>query len=169
MAAGLVLQPAENPLSLLERRPWPRGYAVQMFRSSVVVSERQIVAAFLSASDAFRSGRRRARRIEMEFLLRLAARSQIEEAISIAGIRGGEEEVCVAVISEELDPRDGLRLVASLLGGRLSEEIRYANPNDVSLLYGVEPRTASVVPPSEGAEPLELLILESMAAVSVLE
>lgn len=169
MAAGLVLHPVEDPLSVLEKRQWPVGYGVQMFRSSIIVSDRQIVAAFLSASDAFRSGRGRTRRIEMEFLLRLAARRQIDEAISLAGIGEGEERVGVAVISQELDPVEGLMLVARLLGGRVSGEIAYADPRDAARLYGVEPGAVSAVPRSEGADPLELLILERIAASGIME
>jgi tRNA threonylcarbamoyladenosine modification (KEOPS) complex Cgi121 subunit len=99
LAAAVLAEPRQDPIVVLESRPWPSDVGVQLARTDAVFSERHLVASFYAAATTMMTGAARSRRIEVEFLLRLTARRQIADALRVAGLVGGESEVLLVVIS----------------------------------------------------------------------
>jgi len=162
LAASLVAGLKSSPLELLNKEEL-RG--VQFVRPESVASARHIVAAFAAAATTWLSSTARTRRIEVEFLVRLSGRRQIQEALERVGLRGDESSVVVVVITPAPeDPEPILMRVAERLGGVAEPFNPIAKPEELMEAYRIGVEQLRVVPRCPGADPLELLILERVVA-----
>ncbi len=165
LAAAVLAEPTQDPLVVLDSRPWAGDVGVQLARTDAVISERHLVASFYAAATTMMAGVARSRRIEVEFLLRLTARRQIADALRVAGLRGGESEVLLVVISwGNEDPSHWLRRIAETLGGelrpvRLDRDIPRAGE-----IFGLTETQLEATPPCSYADPFELLVIEKTVA-----
>lgn len=167
-AAAVVDEVSGDPFELVERCGLPEDCAVQFVDTRCIYSYRQLLASFMSAVDAYIVNAQRARKIEVEFLLRLSGKKQISEAIEAVGYKHGENSVCVCVIMRGIGrPEEVVRKIAACLGGSLSEEVERGGLEDVLKLYGISVLELESLAPSSGAKPGELLILERIAMSSV--
>jgi hypothetical protein len=111
------------------------------------------------------AGTARSRRIEVELLLKLTGRTQILDALNIAGLRGGETRIVVAVISGGAqDPGDWVVRVAGLLGGRLQQVSQASGSRMLLEIFAPKEARLRAIPRSSYADPLELLLIENVVA-----
>jgi hypothetical protein len=165
LASAEVVQASRDPLALLDVRPWPPDIGVQFIRPELVASERHLVAAFYAAATTMIAGTARSRRIEVELLLKLTGRTQILDALNIAGLRGGETRIIVAVISGGAqDPADWVVRVAGLLGGRLQQVSQASGSRMLLEIFAPKEARLRAIPRSSYADPLELLLIENVVA-----
>lgn len=164
-AAALIRDAKFNPLKLLSEINSARGVAIQFCRPDIVVSERHLVAAFAAAAASIMSGSARSKRIEMEFLLKLAAKTQIQDALRIAGISGNENTVIVAAItSQGQDPEPIVNKVAELLEGKIEPFKTTAPREKLIQVYEIGEKELESVPKSSSVDPLELLVIEKIVS-----
>lgn len=164
-AAALITNLKRNPLELLIDPRLSSLRGVQFCSPDIVVSERQLVAAFAAAATTTLSGIARSKRVEMEFLLRLSAQTQIQDAFKTVGLRGDEESVvAVAITSGDEEPEQQIIRVIELLGGSLESAWRTFSRDKVMEVYGISPDELRSVPESESVETLELLVLERIVS-----
>ncbi len=164
-------QALRDPELLLERiKAFSHGSTTQIFNAAPVISLKQIHVAAVSASLAFKAGVNIAKKLEIEFLLRLAADTQINRVLGRLGVDSGTGEVGVCIISESRDSAlDVYGKVASLLGGEEVDEKYLSGHERVSKalkFYGIE-GDLDVVQAGSREEAALLLILEKMAVLDV--
>ncbi|MEM4190780.1 MAG: KEOPS complex subunit Cgi121 [Nitrososphaerota archaeon] len=164
-AAALICGVKHNPLELLSRDSTEGGAAIQILRPDIVVSERHLVAAFAAAVASISAGYARSKRVEMEFLLKLSAKRQIQDALRIAGLTGGEDTVIVAAISPTReDPEPLVKKAAEILGGSIEPFRRVASRERLMQIFEISERKLGAVAKGENVDPLELLIIEKVVS-----
>jgi tRNA threonylcarbamoyladenosine modification (KEOPS) complex Cgi121 subunit len=168
-AAAVVENILRDPLELFEDYDLPEDCAVQFVDPRCIYTHRQLLVGFMSAVDAYLVNAQRARKIEVEFLLRLSGKRQISEAIEVVGHKQGERCVCVCAITRSGGrPDEAVSKIAEYLGGSLSDNLEAGRLEHVLSLYGVSQQELECLAPSRGARPAELLILERIAMSGLL-
>jgi len=161
-----------NPGKILDSLKKLGGNAViQVFDASCVVSVKQIHAAAVAAHLAFKAGSNISHKFEIEFLLRLAADTQIERVLNRIGLKPETSEVGFCVISDDRSGAlSGSRSVIELIGGEpmSEEELRSEDRLDRAMeFYGITARELESVQSSSRAEAVLLLILERIATLDL--
>ncbi|MCS7143371.1 MAG: KEOPS complex subunit Cgi121 [Aigarchaeota archaeon] len=71
---------------------------LQAFDPKCVVRDLQVIAAFMSAVNSFLAGTSRARRLGVEFLLKMSGSTQIADAIRKIGVTPSHRNVTIAIL-----------------------------------------------------------------------
>ncbi len=168
LAAAVIDDIKVDPFVSLEKFKLPPNCSLQFIDTRYVYTARQLVAAFMSAVDAYMTGTSRARKIEIEILLRFSGRRQINEAIDLAGYKKGDRSVCLCVIMHGENKLESIiHDIANCLGGIVSSSIERGSLDDVLKLYRVSSDELECLVPSRGAKPAELLIIEKIVMSSL--
>lgn len=164
-AAALITSVKRDPLQILEELQTGVGKQIQFCRPDIVVSERQLVAAFAAAATTTMSGAARSRRIEVEFLLRLSCQTQIQDAIKAAGLKGSEDKIIAAVITTgDLDPEKILINIAEKLGGKIEPFRRITSTENLMKTYCIDETQLKAIPKQDTIDPLELIIIDKVVS-----
>lgn len=145
---------------------------VQIFDGRCVVSVKQIHAAAVAAHFAFKAGSNISKKFELEFLLRLAADTQINRAIKKMGIKPETREVGYCVLSD--DREKVVRAssdVARLIGGEPIDENELRSEDKISeamKFYGITEAEIGAVQARSRADAVLLLILERIATLDLM-
>ena len=173
--AGVRRNPKEhsvrNPELLVERiQAVAKNSTVQVFNPSPVISLKQIHVAAVSAYLAFKAGVNIARKLEIEFLLRLSADTQIDEALDKMGVKPELNEVGLCVISELRESAlDAYSRASSIIGGVEVEENELRSSERIMKalkFYGLEDKI-DVVQAESKEEAALLLILERISTLGI--
>lgn len=148
-----------------------RDAIAQLFDGRCVISVKQVHAAVVATYLAFKAKSNISKKFEMEFLLRLAADTQISRVLEKMGIRARTREIGYCVVSE--DKNKVLKVsndIARLIGGepmeedelrgdeRLTEAMRFYDITDTEIEAAQAPSKADAV---------LLLILERIATLDL--
>jgi tRNA threonylcarbamoyladenosine modification (KEOPS) complex Cgi121 subunit len=164
-AAALITNVKKNPLKLLDEMRLSGSSGIQFCRPEIVVSARHLVAAFAAAATTTLAGTARSKRIEVEYLLRLSCQRQIQDALKVAGIRGGEDKIVAAAITTgDTDPETLLYKIVEELGGTIEPFRQVASPATLMEIYNISKELLEVVPAPDPADALELLIIEKVVS-----
>jgi len=176
IAAGVNRSPSvrllENPMQELERlRSGASGLVVQIFDATPVISVRQIHAAAVAAYLAFKAGTNISRKFEIEFLLRLAADTQIERVIKRLGVKPDSREVGFCIIGEDEKVVSRIANYAlQIIGGSemSDEELRVEKRLEKAVeFYGISEAEIRAVQAPSKADAILLLILEHIATLDL--
>jgi len=165
---GIFVKPEKIVESL---RKLSENASVQIFDASCVISVKQIHAAAVATHLAFKAGSNISKKFEIEFLLRLAADTQIGRVLDKIGVKPETREVGFCVISN--DKSITLRTsrdVMHLIGGEpMSEEELKSEErlNKAMEFYDITEKELESVQASSKAEAVLLLILERIATLDL--
>ncbi|MEM3447842.1 MAG: KEOPS complex subunit Cgi121 [Nitrososphaerota archaeon] len=164
MAVVIVDNIVNDPFEVVEKFIPTVEFSVQFIDPRSIYTYRQLIVGFMGAVDAYRVNGQRAKKFEVEFLLRFSGKTQINEAIEAVGYRKGDRSVCVCVfMKDESKIGEVVQKIAEHLGGTISEEIERGTLKNVLELYGISINELEVLAPSREVKPGELLILERIA------
>ncbi len=160
-----------DPELLLERvKAFSQNSTTQIFNAAPIISFKQIHAAAVSAYLAFKAGVSIAKKLEIEFLLRLAADTQIGRVIERLGVSPETAVIGVCVISRSRDSvLDVYGKIVSLVGGAEVEESflrRRERVLEALRFYGIE-GGLDMVQAGSWEDAALLLILEKIAILDV--
>ncbi len=160
-AAAVIENLVKDPFELVGSCELPKDCAIQFVDVRCIYTYRQLLISFMSTVDAYMVNAQRARKIEIEFLLRLSGKRQIGEAIEAVGYKKGDRSICLCVIVKSGRSPEGIvRKVAACLGGSLSSNVEQGSLEYVLSLYGISQQELDCLAPSRGSKPAELLVLE---------
>lgn len=143
----------------------------QLFDGQCVVSVRQIHAAVVATHLAFKAKSNISKKFDIEFLLRLAADTQINRVLERMGIKAGTREIGYCVVSE--NKNRVLRVssdIARLIGGepmRDDELKKDERLSEAMKFYGINEEEIEAVQASSKADAILLLILERIATLDL--
>jgi len=139
----------------------------QFFNADRVASALHVAVAATVAMVAWRSKMNVAKKLEVEFLVRLSAQDQISRAIEILGISYETDRVGVCVMSKDAE---GIELTRSklerLFGCKLVPFVDNQSEymvDELSKIYGVPERALKSVQAGNRFKALELLLMERVA------
>lgn len=162
----------EDPVKALENaRSLNEEAVIQLFDAKCVVSVKQIHAAAVAAHLAFKAGSNISKKFEIEFLLRLAADTQIERVLEKIGVNLETKEFGLCIMTRDKDSAlKTYREIASLIGGdpmnedelRKEERLKKA----MNFYEIIDEEIDAVQAPSK-ADAVLLLILERIATLDL--
>lgn len=144
MAAFTVLDVKKDPLEFLDRYEPEVDEEIELFDPRCVLSELQLIVAFMTAANSFILKTAKAKKLSVEFLLRLAATTQISEAIRKVGISKSTRHVGVVIISKStIDHGLCIKMALERLSGRLAPVTALGDGEFVREVYGLSSRFCS--------------------------
>ncbi|RLF99341.1 MAG: hypothetical protein DRN49_04520 [Thaumarchaeota archaeon] len=162
----------KDPLKMLENlKALGEDFSAQIFDAKPIISLRQIHAAAVAAYLSFKAGVNISKRLEIEFLLRLAADTQISRALERIGVKPTSREVgfCIFADNRERAIEIG-RTVFRVLGGKAltDSELRAEDRVKEALkFYEIEESELENVQADSWLQAALLLILERIATLDV--
>jgi len=91
----------------------------QIFDADVICGEEHIITAYHHAKRAFKYGKNIAKSMEMEILLYVAARRQINDAIKFAGAKNNGKYAFLFVGKSKKDAEDFVKMLGMKIDNRL--------------------------------------------------
>lgn len=139
----------------------------QFFNANRVISALYVTVAATAAIVAWRSKTNVAKRLEVEFLVRLSAQDQISRAIELVGISYEADRVGVCIVSKSVeDVETAKSKLEVLLGRKLVPFVD--NQSDymvgvISKIYGVPEQALKSIQADNNFKALELFLMEKVA------
>jgi len=169
---GVRVGVLRNPLKVLEDlKALGKGFTAQIFDAEPIISLRQIHAAAVAAYLSFKAGVNISKRLEIEFLLRLAADTQIDRALERIGVKPDSREVgfCIFADSRERAVEVGKAAVRVLGGETLTDAELGVEDRVRSALrfYGIDESELESVQADSRLQAALLLILERIATLDI--
>ena len=169
---GIREEVLRDPLKVLEDlKALGRGFTAQIFDAQPIISLRQIHAAAVAAYLSFKAGVNISKRLEIEFLLRLAADTQIDRALERIGVKPDSREVgfCIFADSRERAVEVGKAAVRVLGGETLTDAELGVEDRVRSALrfYGIDESELGNVQADSRLQAAFLLILERIATLDI--
>jgi len=164
---GVRGEALRSPLKVLEDlKALGRDFSAQIFDAEPIISLRQIHAAMVAAYGVNIS-----KRLEIEFLLRLAADTQIDRALERIGVKPDSREVgfCVFADSRERAVEVG-KAALRVLGGEALTEAELGAEHRVRgalKFYGIDESELENVQADSRLQAALLLILERIATLDI--
>jgi len=161
-----------SPLKVLEDlKALGEDFTAQIFDAEPVISLRQIHAAAVAAYLSFKAGVNISKRLEIEFLLRLAADTQIDRALEKIGIKPNSREVgfCIFADSKERAVEVG-RVALRALGGEALTDVELGvedRMRSALRFYGIDESELRNVQADSRLQAALLLILERIATLDI--
>ncbi|MCS7133568.1 MAG: KEOPS complex subunit Cgi121 [Candidatus Caldarchaeum sp.] len=141
---------------------------VQLIDPATVMSWDVIDAAVVDAVLAFGTQMQKAKTLVNEVLLRLAATTQVEEAISKAGLSPGSEKALYVVAGDKRETVvETATKIIEMAGGK--ETTLNENPDVEEIIkhYGIDRRQIEAVQAKERKEAVKLLVIQRMASAMI--
>ena len=165
---GLFSKPDRLPETL---KKLGDSAVVQIFDARCVVSVRQIHAAAVAAHLAFKAGTNISKKFEIEFLLRLAADTQINRVLDKIGVKPDTVEVGFCAVSDDKSSvLKASRNIVHLIGGEpmTDEELKSEERLKKAIeFYGITEKEIESVQAGSRADAVLLLILERIATLDL--
>ncbi len=146
---------------------------LQLIRADRVAGPEHLQFAARNALLAYRSKRRRARSLAVEFLLYVSCTRQISKAIERLGVTGKTRKVVLTAFAKKEKDVEGLvEEAARITQGHLMDSVLDVSEKKVDLLmkvYGVTKKEldATRVAEESDVEALKRLVIERSALVAV--
>ena len=161
-----------NPLKILEDlKALGEDFSAQIFDAEPIISLRQIHAAAVAAYLSFKAKVNISKRLEIEFLLRLAADTQIDRALEKIGVKPNSREVgfCIFADNREKVIEVGKAALRILGGEALTDTELGAEDRVKSALkfYGIDELELENVQAGSRLQAALLLILERIATLDI--
>ena len=169
---GVRGEALRSPLKVLEDlKALGRDFSAQIFDAEPIISLRQIHAAMVAAYLSFKAGVNISKRLEIEFLLRLAADTQIDRALERIGVKPDSREVgfCIFADSRERAVEVG-KAALRVLGGEALTEAELGAEHRVRgalKFYGIDESELENVQADSRLQAALLLILERIATLDI--
>ncbi|MCS7110025.1 MAG: KEOPS complex subunit Cgi121 [Candidatus Caldarchaeum sp.] len=141
---------------------------VQLIDPDAVISWDVLDAAVVDAMLAFGTQRQKAKTLVNEILLRLAATTQVEEAISKAGLSPASEKALYIVAGEKRETVvETASKIIEMAGGK--ETTLNENPDIEKIItyYGIDRRQIDAVQAKDRKEAVKLLVIQKMASAMI--
>jgi KEOPS complex subunit Cgi121 len=139
----------------------------QFFNANRVISALYVAAAVSAAITAWESKMNVAKRLEVEFLVRLSAQDQISRAIELVGISYETERVGVCIVSKNAEDIEAAKSrLEALLGCKLVSFIDNQNTyilDELSKIYEVPDQALRSIQADSKFKALELFLIEKVA------
>ncbi|MGC8849219.1 MAG: KEOPS complex subunit Cgi121 [Candidatus Bathyarchaeia archaeon] len=152
----------------------PEGLVVQLLDSRAIAGRSHLRHAVRLCLKAFRRGFSISRNLQVELLLYLAARRQIDESIKILGVNEDTRSIVALALG---DSKDKIFRYMEGLSSRLGEaaptlligEEDVADPAYIARIHGIDSRELESTYPdgSSSMRIMEKLVLERMALFSL--
>ncbi|MEM0348835.1 MAG: KEOPS complex subunit Cgi121 [Candidatus Caldarchaeum sp.] len=140
----------------------------QVFDADSVLDWDVFDAALVNAVLAIRAGRQRARTLSNEVLIRLAATTQISEAIEKVGLNPGCDRAVFLVLGGSLEQvKEEAATVLSLAEGGEIDLPKNPNPTRFAELYGISDKIYKSVQAKTSTEALKLAIMQKIASTLI--
>ena len=169
---GIREEVLRDPLKVLEDlKALGKGFTAQIFDAEPIISLRQIHAAAVAAYLSFKAGVNISKRLEIEFLLRLAADTQIDRALERIGVKPDSREVgfCIFADNRERAVEVGKAALRVLGGETLTDAELGVEDRVRSALrfYGIDESELGNVQADSRLQAALLLILERIATLDI--
>ena len=169
---GIREEVLRDPLKVLEDlKALGKGFTAQIFDAEPIISLRQIHAAAVAAYLSFKAGVNISKRLEIEFLLRLAADTQIDRALERIGVKPDSREVgfCIFADNREMAVEVGKAALRVLGGETLTDAELGVEDRVRSALrfYGIDESELGNVQADSRLQAALLLILERIATLDI--
>jgi len=169
---GIRGEVLREPLKVLEDlKALGEDFSAQIFDAEPIISLRQIHAAAVAAYLSFKAGVNISKRLEIEFLLRLAADTQIDRALEKIGVKPNSKEVGFCIFADNRERvievgKAALRILGgeTLTDTELGAEERVRN---ALKFYGIDESELENVQADSWFQAALLLILERIATLDV--
>ncbi|BAJ51100.1 conserved hypothetical protein [Candidatus Caldarchaeum subterraneum] len=140
----------------------------QVFDADSILDWDVFDAALMNAVLAVKASRQRARSLSTEVLMRLAATTQIREAIAKVGLKPGSMRAVFLVVgsSREQVEEKGAK-VLSLAGGGETDLPKNPDQTRFEELYGVSEKVYKSVQAKTSIEALKLAIMQKIASTLI--
>ncbi len=139
----------------------------QFFNADRVISALYVAAAVTVAIIAWESKMNVAKRVEIEFLVKLSAQDQISKAIELVGISYETERVGVCIVSKSVEGIEGAKSrLEILLDCKLTPFVDNQDTHILSKLskiYEIPEQTLKLIQADNMFKALELLLIEKVA------
>ncbi|MCS7132380.1 MAG: KEOPS complex subunit Cgi121 [Nitrososphaeria archaeon] len=161
-----------DPIQAIESvKNLSRDAIAQLFDGRCVISVKQIHAAAVAAHLAFKAKSNISKKFDIEFLLRLAADTQISRALEKMGITAETREIGYCVISE--NKNRALKVssdIVRLVGGEPMEEVELRKDErlfEAMRFYNITEMEIEAAQAPSKADAVLLLILERIATLDL--
>lgn len=122
-------------------------------------------AALVNALLVYGTPRQRARTIPNEVLLRLAATTQLEEAIRRVGVREGLDAAVFLTVSDSINEAlDTASKIVELTGKLTDLPNRAGKTEDMIRFYGLDERQLAAVQADSREQAVKMLVIQRMAS-----
>ncbi|MEM1531399.1 MAG: KEOPS complex subunit Cgi121 [Nitrososphaerota archaeon] len=139
----------------------------QFFNADRVISALYVTAAVTAAIIAWESKMNIAKRLEVEFLVRLSAQDQISRAIELVGISYETERIGVCIVSKSVESLEMAKSrLEALLGCKLIPFVDNRSTyilNELSKIYDVPEQALKLIQADSEFKALELFLIEKIA------
>ncbi|MCS7136743.1 MAG: KEOPS complex subunit Cgi121 [Candidatus Caldarchaeum sp.] len=141
---------------------------VQLVKPEIVMDWDVFDAAIVTAMLAFGSQKQKAKTLANEVLLRLAATTQIEDAIAKAGLSPNSREALYVVVAD--NPEDAAAQASKIVEAAGGVEKGLADNPDIEKIveaYGIKREQLAAVQAKTEKEAVKLLIIQKMSATMI--
>lgn len=139
----------------------------QFFNANRVISALHVTAAVTAAIIAWESKMNVAKRLEIEFLVRLSAQDQISKAIELVGISYETERIGVCIVSKSVEGIEATKSrLEVLLGYKLIPFVDNRSVymfNELLKIYDVPRQVLKLIQADSEFKALELFLIEKVA------
>jgi len=140
----------------------------QVFDADSILDWDVFDAALMNAVLAVRASRQRARTLSNEVLMRLAATTQISEAIAKFGLKPGSKRAVFLVLGNSREQvEEKAAKVLSLAGGEETDLPKNPDQTRFAELYGVTETVYKSVQAKTSIEALKLAIMQKIATTLI--
>ncbi|MDW8084039.1 MAG: KEOPS complex subunit Cgi121 [Candidatus Caldarchaeum sp.] len=141
---------------------------VQLVKPEIVMDWDVFDAAIVTAMLAFGSQKQKAKTLANEVLLRLAATTQIDDAIAKAGLPPNSREALYVVVAD--NPEDAVAMARKIVEAAGGVERGLDENPDIEKIveaYGIEREQLAAVQAKTEKEAVKLLIIQKMSATMI--
>ena len=142
------------------------SFQFQIFDANTLISPIQVEAAFINALLSIEAKKSIARNLALEILLKMAAETQISNAIKKIGIKNNLEYLGLYLIGSSIEEiKKDIKKILEKINGKLIDwrEIPRKSIKDILKKYNIEEDEINSICQDKSLKPEEYLILERIA------
>lgn len=138
---------------------------VQLVNPEAVMDWDVFDAAVVNALISFGTQKQKAKTLANEILIRLAATTQVEEAISRAGLKPNSKQCLFYVVDDEpVTASSNANKIIQLAGGRETDLGGDKELSKIIKQYGIDEKQVASVQARNDREAVKLLVIQKIAA-----